>query len=52
VPGKPAAFEWAEAATHPLVVDATRAKERLGWRPTYTSLEALRDTLPSSVSAS
>jgi hypothetical protein len=44
VPGKPAAFEWAEAATHPLVVDATRAKERLGWRPAYTSLEALRDT--------
>jgi nucleoside-diphosphate-sugar epimerase len=45
VPGKPAAFEWAEAATRPLVVDATRAKQRLGWRPAYTSLEALRDTL-------
>jgi nucleoside-diphosphate-sugar epimerase len=45
VPRKPAALEWAEAATHPVVVDATRAKERLGWRPAYTSLEALRDTL-------
>jgi nucleoside-diphosphate-sugar epimerase len=45
VPRKPAALEWVEAATHPVVVDATRAKERLGWRPAYTSLEALRDTL-------
>jgi nucleoside-diphosphate-sugar epimerase len=45
VPGKPAALEWAEAATHPLVVDATRAKERLGWRPAHTSVQALRATL-------
>jgi len=26
-------------------VDTTRAKERLGWRPRYTGLEALRDSL-------
>ncbi len=50
VPGKPAALEWAEAATHPIVVDATRAKERLGWRPAYTSLEALRATLRHAAS--
>jgi nucleoside-diphosphate-sugar epimerase len=50
VPGKPAAFEWAEAASHPIVVDATSAKERLGWQPAYTSLEALRDTLRSESS--
>jgi nucleoside-diphosphate-sugar epimerase len=45
VPGKPAAFDWAEAALHPLVVDATKAKRELGWRPRYTSMDALRDTV-------
>jgi nucleoside-diphosphate-sugar epimerase len=39
------ALEWAEAALHPLVVDASLAKDRLGWRPAYTSRAALRDTL-------
>jgi hypothetical protein len=28
-----------------VIVDATRAKERLGWRPRYTSVEALRAAL-------
>jgi nucleoside-diphosphate-sugar epimerase len=28
-----------------VLVDTTRAKERLGWAPRYTGLEALRDTL-------
>jgi nucleoside-diphosphate-sugar epimerase len=45
VPGKPAAFDWAEAALHPLVVDASKAKQELGWEPLYTSLDALRDTV-------
>lgn len=45
IPGLPAAAEWAEAASHPAVVDTTRAREQLGWRPRYSSLEALRDTL-------
>jgi nucleoside-diphosphate-sugar epimerase len=26
-------------------MDTTRAKQELGWRPDYTGLEALRDTL-------
>ena len=45
VPGLPAAAEWAEAALHPVVVDASKAKRELGWKPRYSSLEALRDTL-------
>lgn len=45
IPGLPAAAEWAEAASHPAIVDTTRARELLGWRPRYSSLEALRDTL-------
>jgi len=45
LPFAPPAAEWAEAASHPAIMDASRAKERLGWKPRYTSLEALRDTL-------
>ena len=46
IPGLPASAEWAEAALHPVVVDASKAKRELGWEPRYSSLEALRDTLP------
>jgi nucleoside-diphosphate-sugar epimerase len=45
LPRSPAALEAAEIATHPVIVDATRAKERLGWRPRYTGIEALRAAL-------
>ena len=45
IPGKPAALDWAEAALHPIVVSAEKAKEELGWEPRYTGVEALRDTL-------
>jgi nucleoside-diphosphate-sugar epimerase len=45
LPFAPPAAEWAEAASHPAIMDASKAKERLGWTPRYTSLEALRDTL-------
>jgi nucleoside-diphosphate-sugar epimerase len=45
VPRRPAALDWAEAATHPIVVDAAKAKRELGWRPRYTSREALRAAL-------
>ncbi len=41
----PPVAEWAEAASHPAIMDASKAKAELGWRPRYTSLGALRDTL-------
>ena len=44
----PPVTEWAEALSHPSIMDASRAKRELGWRPRYSSLEALRDTLTSS----
>ena len=47
VPFAPPFTEWAEAFTHPAVMDASKAKRELGWRPQYSSLEALRDTLNS-----
>ena len=36
---------WAEAMTHPAVMDTTKARRDLGWRPRYTGLEALRATI-------
>ncbi|HEX6422037.1 MAG TPA: NAD-dependent epimerase/dehydratase family protein [Acidimicrobiales bacterium] len=33
---------WAEALTHPAIMDTTKAKRDLGWRPRYSGLEALR----------
>jgi hypothetical protein len=36
---------WAEPLTNPPIVDASRAKAELGWRPRYTGIEALRATL-------
>ncbi len=45
LPFVPPTAEWLEAASHPSIMDATKAKRELGWQPRYTSLEALRDTL-------
>ena len=45
VPGLPAAAEWVEAFSHPAIMDTSRAKAELGWKPRYSALEALRDTL-------
>lgn len=47
LPFVPPAAEWVEAITHPSIMDASKAKRELGWKPRYTSLEALRDTLSS-----
>jgi nucleoside-diphosphate-sugar epimerase len=45
LPFVPAAAGWVEAASHPAIMDASKAKRVLGWAPRYTGLEALRDTL-------
>jgi nucleoside-diphosphate-sugar epimerase len=46
VPGfVPPMHEWAEALSHPSIMDTRKAREELGWRPRYSGLEALRDTL-------
>ena len=45
LPFLPPAAQWVEAASHPVIVDTTRAKKDLGWAPRFTALEALRDTL-------
>jgi nucleoside-diphosphate-sugar epimerase len=46
VPGPAAAVSsWAEAVSHPVVVDTSKAKEQLGWTPEWTATAALRDTI-------
>jgi nucleoside-diphosphate-sugar epimerase len=47
LPFVPPFAAWTEAATHPAIMDASKAKRELGWRAQYSSLEALRDTLDS-----
>ena len=50
LPFLPSAAQWVEAAGHPVIVDATRAKQELGWVPRFTALEALRDTVRRGLS--
>ena len=45
LPYLPPAAQWVEAASHPAIMDTTRAKKELGWSPRITALQALRDTL-------
>jgi nucleoside-diphosphate-sugar epimerase len=44
LPFIPPATAWAEVLSHPAIMDTTKAKQELGWRPLYTGLEALRAT--------
>lgn len=45
LPLLPPVAQWVEAASHPAIMDTTRAREELGWAPRYTALQTLRDTL-------
>ncbi len=45
LPFLPPVAQWVEAASHPAIMDITRARKELGWDPRYTALETLRDTL-------
>ncbi len=41
----PPATEWVEALSHPAIMDTTKARHELGWKPRYTALDALRETV-------
>ncbi|RBY85941.1 NAD-dependent epimerase/dehydratase family protein [Blastococcus sp. TF02A-26] len=45
LPFLPPAAEWVEAASRPVIMSTARAREQLGWRPRFSGIEALRDTL-------
>ena len=52
LPFLPPVAQWVEAASHPAIMDTTRAKQELGWAPRFTAIEALRDTLRPGSQAS
>jgi nucleoside-diphosphate-sugar epimerase len=43
--GAPPATEWVEAISRPSIMDTSKAQRELGWKPRYSGIEALRDTL-------
>jgi len=45
LPFLPPFAEWAEALAHPAIMDTTRARTELGWRPAFTGIGALRAAL-------
>jgi nucleoside-diphosphate-sugar epimerase len=45
LPFLPPFAQWVEAASHPAIMDTTRAKRELGWVPRFTALETLQETL-------
>ncbi len=47
LPFLPPVAQWVEAASHPAIMDTSRAKRDLGWAPRFTAAEALQDTLRS-----
>jgi nucleoside-diphosphate-sugar epimerase len=44
LPYLPSGARWVEAMSHPAIMDTTKAKTELGWRPRHTAIESLRST--------
>ena len=44
LPHLPSAVQWVEALSHPAIMDTTKAKAELGWKPRHTAIESLRST--------
>lgn len=44
-PGLPPLTEWVEAMSHPAVMDVSKAKRVLGWRPRWSALDTLHATI-------
>jgi UDP-glucose 4-epimerase len=48
MPLLPTEAKWINAIRVPVLMDTTRAKEKLGWEPHYDALETLADTIHSA----
>jgi nucleoside-diphosphate-sugar epimerase len=44
LPYLPSRAAWLEALGSPVIMDTTKARTELGWRPRHTALDALRET--------
>lgn len=40
----PAGAQWVEALSHPAVMDTTKARTELGWKPRHGAMDSLRET--------
>jgi nucleoside-diphosphate-sugar epimerase len=47
-PFAPEVTAWIEAASHPVIIDTSKAKQDLGWEPRHSGIEALRAALPTN----
>ena len=45
LPLTPARAEWLHALRTPVVMDASRARTALGWKPRHDAIETLRETV-------
>jgi len=45
LPFLPSGLQWVEAMSHPAIMDTTKARTELGWRPKHSAIESLRATL-------
>ena len=41
----PPVIGWAEALSHPVIIDTAKARRELGWMPTHSGLDAFRSML-------
>jgi UDP-glucose 4-epimerase len=44
----PAQVQWISAFREPVIMDTTKARRELRWRPTYDALETLRETIAAA----
>lgn len=44
LPHLPSGAQWVEVVSHPVIMDTTKARTTLGWRPRHTAIESLRST--------
>jgi nucleoside-diphosphate-sugar epimerase len=52
LPLAPPVAEWIEAVSHPAIMDTSRAKAELGWKPSHSARDSLRETLGLPAKAS
>jgi len=45
LPYLPSGAQWVESMCHPAVMDTTKARTQLGWRPRHTAIESLRSAI-------
>jgi UDP-glucose 4-epimerase len=48
VPFTPAEFSWINAARVPVIMDTTKAREKLGWEPAHDTRETLEETVQAA----